>query len=104
MDDYVERSAVIDRIKKMANMIGFENPAVVIDCVIRCIENTPSADAVPTVHGNWITEHFQTLIPVEYDEGGKPILHDCVQYRCNKCARTKSEKEPFCNCGAKMDL
>ena len=49
MAEYIEREVSIERIKKMSSMIGFENPAVAIDCVIRCLENTPASDAVLVV-------------------------------------------------------
>ena len=60
-------------------------------------------DAAPVVRGRWIEEKKQTLIPVEFDEAGEPILHDYVIYRCDQCGRTAGKKEPYCHCGAKMD-
>lgn len=63
----------------------------------------PAEDVVPAVHGKWIEQHFGTLIPVEYDDNGNVIVHDCINYQCSLCGRTESKKEPYCNCGAKMD-
>ena len=60
------------------------------------------ADARP--NATWITVPFQSYIPVEYDENNQPILHDYISYKCSRCGRTEKVKEPYCNCGAKMDL
>lgn len=68
------------------------------------IEAAPIVEAAPVVHGRWIAENRQTLIPVEYDNDGNPILHDYVVYRCDQCGRAEKAKEPYCHCGAKMDL
>lgn len=54
------------------------------------------------MHGHWIEEHKQTLIPVEYDDNGEPILHDFTVYVCSICGRQENSKEPYCNCGARM--
>lgn len=55
-------------------------------------------------YGRWIEEKKQTLIPVEFDDAGEPVLHDYVVYRCDQCGRTTGKKEPYCHCGAKMDI
>ncbi len=67
------------------------------------IRKLPAADVAEVVHGQWLEEKKQTLLPVEYDDVGKPILHDYVVYRCDRCGRTCKQKEPYCHCGAKMD-
>ena len=53
--------------------------------------------------GEWVEQVKETLIPVEYDSNGDPILHKVIYYKCNLCGRTEGKKEPYCNCGAKMD-
>ena len=67
------------------------------------IRKLPAADVTPMVHGRWLEEKRQTLLPVEYDDAGDPILHDYVVYRCDRCGRTCKQKEPYCHCGAKME-
>lgn len=67
------------------------------------IRNLPTVEYEPVVHGQWIEQHFGTLIPIEYDDTGNVIVHDCINYQCSLCGRTESKKEPYCNCGAKMD-
>jgi hypothetical protein len=57
----------------------------------RDIEQAPTIDAVPVVHGKWvlITPH-------------PSILYN--HYRCSECGEMKYNKSLFCpNCGAKMD-
>lgn len=67
------------------------------------ITHLPAADVAEVRYGRWIAEQFQTVIPVEYDEFGEPVLHDHIVYRCSQCGRVNHKKEPYCNCGARMD-
>ena len=53
-------------------------------------------------YGEWLEQTRETLIPVEYDSNGDPILHKVIYYKCNLCGRIEGKKEPYCNCGAKM--
>jgi hypothetical protein len=62
------------------------------DYVEKCdIDNMPTVDAVPVVHGRWISfldgDH---IMPERY-------------YRCSRCGRVESRRQPYCHCGAKMD-
>jgi hypothetical protein len=88
MAEYIEREAAIFNIRKMASMIGFENPAVAIDCAVKCLERVPAADVAPVVHGWWI--------------------HDINNlYGCSECLGRETmphkKLKPYCpNCGAKM--
>lgn len=54
--------------------------------------------------GKWIEKEYETYLPVEYDENGDWILHKYIQYICDQCGREEKEKEPYCNCGAKMEV
>lgn len=51
----------------------------------------PAADVAPVVHGRWISfldgDH---IMPERY-------------YRCSRCGRVESRRQPYCHCGAKMD-
>ena len=59
------------------------------------IAEQPTADVAPVRHGRWIkTANTWTH---DYNEYGKPI------YYCSLCGRYEKLKEPYCNCGAKMD-
>ena len=67
------------------------------------IMRLPAEDVAPVVHGRWIEEHFQSWIPLEYNESDNPVLHDYTCYHCDRCGRIEKKKEPYCNCGARMD-
>ena len=51
----------------------------------------PTADVAPVVHGRWVSfldgDH---IMPERY-------------YRCSRCGRVESRRQPYCHCGAKMD-
>lgn len=59
--------------------------------VLREVSYAPAADVVPVVHGRWISfldgDH---IMPERY-------------YRCSRCGRVESRRQPYCHCGAKMD-
>ncbi len=59
-----------------------------------CSQFKSSDDYAEVKHGRWIDEQLQTVLSV---------LHDCVIYKCSICGREEKRKEPYCNCGAKMD-
>ena len=65
------------------------------DCLMnenRAIDT--SADVATVRHGRWepVLEGVWNL--------PTPVL---VGWRCSQCGRTEQEKEPYCNCGARMD-
>lgn len=55
------------------------------------IWKAPAADVATVVHGWWISfldgDH---IMPERY-------------YRCSRCGRVESRRQPYCHCGAKMD-
>ena len=68
------------------------------------MKNIPTADVQPVRHGRWIPhmESIETTVITAsrvYEKG------DSVQYgfTCSECGRWEENREPFCNCGAKMD-
>lgn len=48
-------------------------------------------EARPIRSGHWIEEYVYAADP-----------HDRIRYKCSVCGRTEENKEPYCNCGAKM--
>ena len=94
MKEYIERAAALDVVKRTSGDYA---------AAWSEIAHMPAADLAEVRHGHWIAEQFQTLIPVEYDEFGEPVLHDHIVYRCSQCGRVNHKKEPYCNCGARMD-
>lgn len=77
-----------------------EGALLVIGSKIEEAVYTPPADVAPIVHGRWIEVGFEAQ-----DVFGKlPPVKVVRGYRCNVCNRFEREKEPYCHCGAKMDL
>lgn len=77
----------------------FENKAYAEgwNSLIKIIKDAPAVDAEPVRHGRWmenIVEDVRAYPPYSYKNG----------YKCSLCGRkTRSKKEPYCHCGAKMD-
>ena len=67
------------------------------------ILHMPAADVVEVRYGRWLKQKNETYLPVEFDENDESILHKYIYYKCSLCGRTENQKEPYCNCGAKMD-
>lgn len=59
--------------------------------VLRMIDDAPTADVAPVVHARWITRSDKGIISMTHP------------YMCSRCWRVEMDKEPYCNCGAKMD-
>ena len=57
------------------------------------IKEMPSADIAPVRHGRWITKQEKDT-----------FAGYLYSYECSECGRVEQCKEPYCNCGAKMDL
>lgn len=55
------------------------------------IDEIPAADVAPVVHARWITRSDKGIISMTHP------------YMCSRCCRVEMNKEPYCNCGAKMD-
>ena len=102
-DKYILRAGAIDAIKRNSGTLYTREAEFLLRKVILLLKNAPAADVSEVVHGLWLEEKRQTLLPVEYDDAGEPILHDYVVYRCYRCGRTCKQKEPYCHCGAKME-
>ena len=54
-------------------------------------DESPASDVAPVRHGRWISyldgDH---IMPERY-------------YRCSRCGRVESSRQPYCHCGAIMD-
>nr|DAJ59263.1 MAG TPA: 50S ribosomal protein L19 [Caudoviricetes sp.] len=79
MTDYIKRQDAKDLIN--ANFSG----------LLAAIDAIPAVDVVPVVHARWIARS---------DKGVISMTHP---YMCSRCWRVEMDKEPYCNCGAKMD-
>lgn len=56
------------------------------------VSSAPTADVAPVVHGRWVKEVYRD-----------PYGADWTKYHCSLCGRVEIKKEPYCNCGAKME-
>ena len=63
-----------------------------------CEDFVNTADVVEVRHGHWI-EDIKEIVPLN----GIVPIKALVGYRCSECNRAEFNKEPYCNCGAKMD-
>lgn len=61
------------------------------------ISHSPTVDVVEVKHGKWLNNIEKVSTPAgvtkDYSLG----------YKCSLCGRTEINKEPYCNCGAKME-
>lgn len=90
MAEYIEREALIKRLG-VTPILKYGIPTYTRDGVIDLVEKQPAADVVPVVHGRWI------------DRSDKGVISLTHPYVCNRCGRVEMLKEPYCNCGARMD-
>lgn len=100
MDEYISRKAAIAYIREQSEEcqkafeeLGGES-GIYADAYNDLAEDfysIPAADAVPVVHARWVSfldgDH---IMPERY-------------YRCSRCGRVESRRQPYCHCGAKMD-
>ncbi len=96
MVEFISREATIKRIKEVYcigcnSYNGVRCSACGTGDAIDMIEDAPAADVAPVVHGRWIS--FL---------GGDHIMPERY-YRCSRCGRVESRRQPYCHCGAKMD-
>lgn len=92
MADYMERETAIKAIEKAdCAVIADDAESCKTDYLREIIKSVPAADVAPVVHGRWISfldgDH---IMPERY-------------YRCSRCGRVESRRQPYCHCGAKMD-
>lgn len=69
-----------------------------IEEVFKKFEELSQADVAEVKHGEWI-EDIKEICPFN----GIVPMKALVGYRCSVCNRPEFRKEPYCNCGAKMD-
>ena len=87
MADYIKRAEAL----KDFESCNAENPRWTPQRVKTLLLRQPAADVAEVVHGQWISfldgDH---IMPERY-------------YRCSRCGRVESRRQPYCHCGAKMD-
>lgn len=98
--EYIEREATKTEIASYFDILIYEKPEGIEPnlnnlklALLNLIDyNTVTANVAPVIHGEW-------EVCTEYSVFG---LYQ-VGWRCSLCGRTESYKQPYCNCGAKMD-
>lgn len=87
MAEYITKKAAIKAVEN-APIELFQSEWEEIE---EAINAAPTADVAPVVHGWWISfldgDH---IMPERY-------------YRCSRCGRVESRRQPYCHCGAEMD-
>ena len=93
MNEYIERERLLRRFN-IDDMMNVNGTLISLEDARNTISNFPAADVEPVKYGRWepVLEDVWNL--------PTPVL---VGWRCSQCGRTEQEKEPYCNCGAKMD-
>lgn len=93
MAEYIEREAVLQKIRDEINSCPFYGHQFDLEDAKELIRNFPSADVAPVVRAKW-NRVGSVCIDGEYED----VL------RCGKCSIPHDKKSRFCpNCGAKMD-
>ena len=96
-----------DKIEKTlwASLRGYrhtEEICAIKNCILE-IKEAPTADVVEVKHGKWLVNEMELIeSPVLYN--GVIVRRVPLSYRCSECGRVEEYQEPYCNCGAKMEL
>ena len=102
MDEYIEREAISEEIRKYyyknppnsSYGEGFDRG---LDRAQRAILDAPAADVTPVRHGRWV----QVICHEEFEDGFVDRVKEC----CSVCHAPNERKTTnYCpDCGAKMD-
>ena len=94
MDEYIEREALMSRIKEIHcaecdSYNGVRCRACLVDDTLGYIDSEPAADVAPVRHGRWIPFHSEAAGDIQY---------------CSVCEIGFAAKTVYCpHCGANMD-
>lgn len=98
---YINRKRTEDAIRKYADQKHSNGEQIeYINGILKAISvinEQPAADVEEVKHGCWVDciEAGTTVAGIEFS--------GLVGYKCSLCGRYEGKKEPYCNCGAKMD-
>jgi hypothetical protein len=93
-DDFLKRlnERPVDYIDPGCDFYYFE------ETVESVLNETPTVDAVPVVHGRWIPTYH-----TYYNRAGEYQIAD--EWHCSNCGIYSKDEWNYCpNCGARMDL
>lgn len=94
MAEYIEREAlreILDGWRDAHADVDDVHGCGLLEDVICEVDAQTAADVAPVVHARWITRSDKGIISMTHP------------YMCSRCWRVEMDKEPYCNCGAKMD-
>ena len=89
MAEYVTKEQVIDWYRPY----GQTDEPIPFETLVSDLRDMKAADVAPVRHGRWITKQEKDT-----------FAGYLYSYECSECGRVEQCKEPYCNCGAKMDL
>lgn len=100
MPEYIDKLSVVNRLIDLENEFqqykpfnGFEHAMYRKLCEAEiAIGKTSAADVAQVRHGRWIKKQEKDT-----------FAGYLYSYECSACGRVEQCKEPYCNCGAKMD-
>ena len=102
MADYIRRDLAIKAMRGNAEQRTIAGDGTHIGRLVpmkeaaKRIGRVHAADVAPIAHGRWID--------VDIPAHGMPGAEPSCGYRCSICGREEDTREPYCHCGAKMDL
>ena len=90
LEGYISREAAVKAANEWVSEACMA-PVMRVSRLFDKLAKVPAADVAEVVHGQWISfldgDH---IMPERY-------------YRCSRCGRVESRRQPYCHCGAKMD-
>ena len=97
--DLISREALLERFETIKNNPNNKlHEVVFLDGAMSVIDAAPAVDAEPVRHARWEED-------IVTDYNAYPVYSYRSGYRCTLCGRLeRTNKEPYCHCGAKMDL
>ena len=85
----------------------YYGPELAHNCVEQCCKFfKDELDYIKPKHGCWIPNDMERT-ENDYYNGIRTLTISRLtplNYRCSECGRIEEYKEPYCNCGAQMDL
>lgn len=96
MTRYIDADLLLQRLTGINSAV--EQGIKYYNAVYNLIKEQPTSDVVEVKHGYWV-EDIKEITPFN----GIVPIKALVGYRCSVCNRPEFRKEPYCNCGAKMD-
>lgn len=82
---------------KFEKEIRMEASESIADAVVRIVDRQLTADVEEVKHGKWVDDIQELTSPAGVTQ------KYLIGYKCSLCGRNERWKEPYCNCGAKMD-